>query len=104
MYDSNEALRLLSTCCSVPTLDYYLQKSVNRLLYGSRAALTGTGEELLLEQCLLPHPSGLKQAGVMHTQLVTLLDVMHSIYILYSACSHKPFALLGLSAVMYIKT
>ncbi len=65
----------------------HLQETVDGLLYGSRATITGTGEELFLQQCLLSYPPGFIQASVMHTQLLSLFDVMHSIHILHSPCN-----------------
>ena len=65
----------------------HLQETVNGLLYRSRATLTGTGEELFLQQCLLSNPPGFVQASVMHTQLFSLYDVMHGIHILHSTCN-----------------
>lgn len=66
---------------------FHLQETVNGLMYRSRATLTGTGEELFFQQCLLPYPPGFVQASVMQTQLLSLFDVMHSIHVLHSPCN-----------------
>lgn len=73
-----------------PCEEAYLKKTVHRVLYCSRTALTGTAEELLLQQSLLADLSGLVQASVMNTQLFTHFDVTNCIDILHYPCSSSP--------------
>lgn len=65
----------------------HLKEAVHRVLYWSRAAFTGTAEELVLQQSLLAALPGLVQAGVMNTKLFTHSDVTDSIDVLHCPCT-----------------